>query len=65
MEDRAIYQVNKPELRHETVSLDEAKNRINLLRHFDYSLRLFESNYQELICEQKHQWSNSDEQIRA
>lgn len=29
--------------------LDEAKNRIELLRHFDYSLRLFESNYQELI----------------
>lgn len=31
------------------MSLDEAKNRIELLRHFDYSLRLFESNYQELI----------------
>lgn len=31
------------------MSLDEAKNRIDLLNHFDYSLRLFESNYQELI----------------
>ncbi|MEZ6961583.1 MULTISPECIES: hypothetical protein [unclassified Aeromonas] len=31
------------------MSLDEAKNRIELLKHFDYSLRLFDSNYQELI----------------
>ncbi|WP_421225792.1 hypothetical protein [Aeromonas enteropelogenes] len=31
------------------MSLDEAKNRIDLLKHFDYSLRLFDSNYQELI----------------
>jgi hypothetical protein len=31
------------------MGLDEAKNRIELLRHFDYSLRLFESNYQELM----------------
>ncbi|MFM4955575.1 hypothetical protein ACEUCD_07845 [Aeromonas veronii] len=31
------------------MSLDDAKNRIDLLKHFDYSLRLFDSNYQELI----------------
>lgn len=31
------------------MSIDEAKNRINLLGHFDYSLRLFEENYKELL----------------
>ncbi|MCM2131960.1 hypothetical protein [Larsenimonas rhizosphaerae] len=31
------------------MSLDEARDRINLLRHFDYSLKLFENNYQELL----------------
>lgn len=29
--------------------LDEAKNRIELLNHFDYSLRLFENNHRELL----------------
>ncbi len=31
------------------MNLDEAKKRIDLLNHFDYSLRLFEENYQELL----------------
>ena len=31
------------------MSLEEANKRIELLRHFDYSLRLFESNYEELM----------------
>lgn len=31
------------------MNFEEAKKRIDLLDHFDYSLRLFEENYQELL----------------
>lgn len=31
------------------MSLEVAKSRIDFLEHFEYSLRLFESNYQELL----------------